>query len=57
MDLITSSFELYTVPPKVFDELYKMEELWTPKTSLKEKILFWARTFLGCGEHFNSTAI
>ena len=41
MDLITSSFELYTVPPKVFDELYKMEELWTPKTSLKEKILFW----------------
>lgn len=49
MDLITSSFELYTVPPKVFDELYKMEELWTPKTSLKEKILFWARTFMGAG--------
>ena len=48
-DIIAASFELYQIPPSSIDELVKMEEIWNPQVSNKEKIISWGKLFTQAG--------
>lgn len=47
MDVITASYEVGYISAAEIEQLASLEEIWNPKKTTKEKVMFWVKTFGG----------
>lgn len=47
MDVITASYEVGYISAAEIEQLASLEDIWNPKKTTKEKVMFWVKTFGG----------
>lgn len=52
IDIITASYEVGYVSSIEIEQLASLEEIWNPKKTTKEKVMFWVKTFGGAASMF-----
>ncbi len=52
LEVITAAYEVGYISEKDMEEFANLEEIWNPKTTTKQKVMFWVKFFGGIGTLF-----
>lgn len=57
LEIITAAYEVGYISEKDIEAFANLEEIWNPKTTTKQKVMFWVKFFGGIGAIFMANPI